>query len=145
VQFFFSIEWRLDRASPFLRVYARAASAIAGRPWRSDKVRDSPAPQHGTPCCLLAPVAVAVRPPTDRRSRRGQRRIGACFHPLVTGIAQMRDRRPVVRAMAADQARRSIWAIDDISLAITDAVGQQDVASRSIGRTSTMRPDLSGR
>jgi methyl-accepting chemotaxis protein len=36
--------------------------------------------------------------------------------------------------MAADQARRSIGAIDDISLAITDAVGQQDIASRSIAQ-----------
>jgi hypothetical protein len=43
----------------------------------------------------------------------------------------MRDRRP---AMAADQARRSIGAIDDISLAITDAAGQQDIASRSIAQ-----------
>ena len=36
--------------------------------------------------------------------------------------------------MAADWARRSIGAIDDISLAVTDTVGQQDVASRSIAQ-----------
>jgi len=137
VQFFFSIEWRLDRASPFLRVYC---------PRRKRNRGTTVAQRQGArffPRRSTARLAACLpggggSPPADRseiaaRAAPNRRMLSS------TGNGNRPDEGSATgrAGHGCGSSSRSIWAIDDISLAITDAVGQQDVASRSIGRTST--------